>query len=110
MKTIRHNIDGTTSVEYAHPRECLEGVIAMLRARTSHRLASAAPHHDQMNAALGLLDAQSIAAIKVAINAERARFASARARAEAAFAAWDGKAETQYAASEAILAALMEEP
>ena len=110
MKTIQHNIDGTTSVEYAHPRECLEGVLAMLRARTSHRLASAAPQHDQMNAALGLLDAKAIAATKAAIDAERARFASARARAEAAFAAWDGRQETQDAASEAILAALMEEP
>lgn len=108
MKTIRHNIDGTVTVEYAHPRECLEGVLAMLRARTSHRLASAAPQHDQINAALGLLDGKVEAAVKAAIIAERARFASARARAEAAFAAWDGSDATKDAASEAILDALLE--
>lgn len=108
MKSIRHNLDGTVTVEYAHPRECLDGVLAHLRARTSHRLAAAAPQHDQINAALGLLDGRAEAAVKAAIAAERARFASARAQAEAAFAAWDGTDGTKDAASEAILAALME--
>ena len=106
MKTIIHHEDGSVTVEWPHPDRALDGVLAMLRARTSHRIARRCPPHDRENAALGLIDPGPI---RAAIAAERAAFADARARAEAAHRAWDGTEASAVAASESILAAL-EEP
>jgi hypothetical protein len=106
MKSIRHNLDGTTTVEYAHPDEVLAGTLAALRARIAQRLAEVAPIHDQLNAALGI---ESGAAMKAAIAQERARFAAARAKAESARAKWNGSEGTKAQCCEDILAALMEE-
>jgi len=103
MKQVIHNEDGTTTTEYAHPDACLAGVLRILRARVAEKLARNAPQHDQLNAALGLIDAEPITA---AIQQARAEFAAARARAEAAHAAWDGSKSTADAASESIMAAL----
>lgn len=106
MKTVIHHEDGSVTVEWPHPDRALEGVLAMLRARTSHRIETRCPPHDRENAALGLIDP---APIRGAIAAERAAFADARARAEAAHGAWDRADASAAAASAAILAAL-EEP
>jgi hypothetical protein len=105
MKSIRHNLDGTTTVEYTHPDEVLAGTLAALRARIAQRLAEVAPLHDQLNAALGIDDGK---AISTAIMQERGKFASARAKAEAARAKWDGTEATKAQCCEDILAALME--
>ena len=106
MKQVIHHEDGTITVEYAHPSACLAGVLRILRSRVAEKLARTAPQHDQLNAALGIIDAEPITA---AIEQARAEFAAARARAEAAHAAWDGSPSTADAAAEAIMSAL-EEP
>jgi hypothetical protein len=105
MKSVCHNLDGTVTVEYAHPDEVLAGTLAALRARIAQRLAVVAPLHDQLNAALGI---ESGEAMLAAIAQERARFAAARAKAESARARWNGAEGTRAQCCEEILAAIME--
>jgi hypothetical protein len=107
MKNVRHNQNGTITVEYAHPAACLEGVLEQLRAKASFKIAQVAPIHDQLNAALGLLDSKDTNDLKTAITAERVKFSTAKAQARAAYDSWDGRDATKNSASEAILAALM---
>lgn len=105
MKTIRHNIDGTVETTYFAPSETLQIALDYLRKQTSRRIEERVPKHDRENAALGLIDKQQICAI---ISEERARFAAARRRAEAAFAAWDGSQTNEAATSESIIRAINE--
>lgn len=106
MKSIRHNLDGSTETEYSHPAHTLESVMALLRFRTSRRIAERVPEHDRENAALGLIDKTAICAI---IAEERSRFAAARRRVESAFAAWDGSQTNEAATSAAIIRAYDED-
>lgn len=103
MKTVLHNPDGSTITTYAPPRECLDVVLATLRAQTTRRIDARCPRHDRENAALGLIDAAPIAA---AIEEERERFKVRRTAAENAYFGWDGSDATADAASAAILAVL----
>lgn len=102
MKTVLHDSDGSIT-KYAPPRECLDLVLATLRAQTTRRIDARCPRHDRENAALGLIDATPIAAV---VAEERLWFRLRRIAAENAFFGWDGSPETADAAAAAILAVL----